>query len=178
MESDYFAEFPPEMTHMTSYPVGYGPPRCDSQSRRWKTSCLSGIQDVRKGRKIIIGCCAIKSTSTSGDPTYPVLKTHQVKYWNSWCNQKKAGHLIRFCKKSLFAWSRLLRSLIDVLRLDVILHFNRSFQNQNIEQSSPRSILRPTSEYSCCGTNCSHYTLVTTTTDFSLKLCSFMFCSQ
>ena len=36
MESDYFAEFPPEMTHMTSCQVGYGPPRCDIRSRRWK----------------------------------------------------------------------------------------------------------------------------------------------
>ena len=73
----------------------------------------------------------------SWDLTYPVLKTHQVNYRNSWCNQKKAGHLIRFCKKSLFAWSRLLRSLIDVLRLDVILHFNRFFVKSELEQSSP-----------------------------------------
>ena len=58
MERNY--EVPPETTHMTSYLVGYGPPRCDSQSRRWKTSCISGIQDVRKGRKIIFGCWQIQ----------------------------------------------------------------------------------------------------------------------
>ena len=112
----------------------------------------------------------------SRGPTYHILKNHQVKNWNSWCKQKKTGHLIRFCKKSLFAWSRLLRSLIDVLRLDLILHFNRFFKIRTLNNLPP-VILRPTSEYSCGGTNCSHYTHVTTTTGFSLRLCSFMFCS-
>ena len=68
-------------------------------------------------------------------------------------------HLVLFCKKSLLAWSRLLLSRIDVLRLNVIPQLTTfaKILPPHHHQQQQCIIMTNISCNSCGGTNCSHY---------------------